>query len=242
MDNEGIFLINIWYQVQRVRQELLKTFPKSYEDCCFPHPSWASKWAKGLGNSWKLNRAAASGPCVQETDLIQDCRNPRSLTPILLLGVFMRLYPNCARHDYCFWNSSNFSLQGSCCPSALWSLILASSYGYGCHAEDKVTHCWSANEFLGSLCLPWCKQPSSHLWREEQSLISDEKSKVSHKEAHPWEGKENPALILYPLDVSFGSYIFIYGVSNKTIKKTVLDGLPATLALKLIWSRPKSAC
>lgn len=48
---------------------------------------------------------------------------------------------------------------------------------------------------------------------------------------HPWQGKENPALVLPPLDVRFGSYISISaGKSNE--KHSVLAGLQGTTALK----------
>lgn len=70
---------------------------------------------------------------------------------------------------------------------------------------------------------PCSRQPSG---------CSEEKSKVpslsAHNGVHPREGKENPALILPPLDVSFGSYISIdVGNNNQKKKKKISPWWPA---------------
>ena len=84
---------------------------------------------------------------------------------------------------------------------------------------------------------PCSRQPSGHFWRADKVP-----SLSAHHGVHPREGKENPALILPPLDVSFGSYISIYVGNNNNKKISVLDGLPGAMALKLIWSHHRSAC
>lgn len=152
-----------------------------------------------------------------------------------------QIQPDVVTSTLAFWNVFKFSLQSSL--SAGSTVELASgmeSCGYRCHELDKVcTLNWSAHKLLGLLpCPEWA------VWQKSLQVTSKEKSKVlslsAHSPVHPWEGKENPALVLPPLDVRFGSYMSIYvGKSKK--KNPVLAGLQGTVALKPLQSHHKSA-
>jgi len=71
------------------KEETCENIPKVLPVLLPEQPKQTSqgrRWSKGPGKTWNLNKAATSGPSVQEADLIQDCRsdvpdsrNPRSL-------------------------------------------------------------------------------------------------------------------------------------------------------------------